>query len=675
MPGRAPGQITDAEVSGVSTGAFPCGSSRSGCRSSSASTATTGSTIARSTSAPNLRLIAGPLPGRGRSSGAAQDEDDQDREPLQDQQPDPEPRAATRRGRSPRGAGRPARRGCSGPRRWPAPARRSRPAPPPPPRRRVPAARRTRCRARPAPPRRPGSAGRQLLHQGGEVAVLGGQVEHLVLAGGDAVVTTHGVGQPVLQRAAEHEDPVLRAELRALHHVRRDAGVPVAGQVGRRRRARTRPAPPSGAATATATSSTATARSAPRGGGSPSAPRTTAVTSAACDDDQEEAEARRGGQRCQVERDRPEPDGRQYRDQRDHPADEHGDPGPAAAPAPAPRAPAARPRATTARRGRRAGPAPGRAPSGVGAGSSPPSRSSPSPAPCSSAGSHHGASSTGTTASATAGGPQADRSRPTPRQQREREQRPRRGRRGQPTSHATGVTAADQGEQQPGAPGRAPPSVRLRVREAEGGVRRARAAARPTAPGPMPPSPQAPETTGTTAYVVAPHRISQRFAPAGVASRPTTRRNRQAPHSANGTASTSSADTAAAGLPPRTVASSAIGSTYGGAGTAVPSPSCVPGREVQPTTSRSSRSGPASSPRPETCAERGPGADEHREHGDGEQHGDRVGEEAGDQPGVLDHLLVLEPLPLRRPPCRERGRVALGSRRAASLGHVGRLAG
>ena len=76
-------------------------------------------------------------------------------------------------------------------------------------------------------------------------------------------------------------------------------------------------------------------------------------------------------------------------------------------------------------------------------------------------------------------------------------------------------------------------------------------------------------------------------------------------------------------------------------------------------------------PRAGDVPERGAGADEHREHGDGEQHGDRVGEEAGDQPGVLHHLVVLEPLPLRRAPRRERRRVALGSRRAASLGHVG----
>ena len=121
------------------------------------------------------------------------------------------------------------------------------------------------------------------------------------------------------------------------------------------------------------------------------------------------------------------------------------------------------------------------------------------------------------------------------------------------------------------------------------------------------PWPQAPETTGTTAYVVAPHRISQRFAPAGVASRPATRRNRHAPHSENGTASTSSADTAAAGLPPRTVASSAIGSTYGGAGTAVPSPSSCQDERCSDHQSLQ-WFGAGESPGPETCpsAERAP---------------------------------------------------------------------
>jgi len=97
------------------------------------------------------------------------------------------------------------------------------------------------------------------------------------------------------------------------------------------------------------------------------------------------------------------------------------------------------------------------------------------------------------------------------------------------------------------------------------------------------------------------------LAPVGVASRPATRRNRQAPHSENGTASTSSAETATAGLPPSTVARIAIGSTYGGAGTAVPRPiSCQDDRWSDHQSRRCSGAG--ESPGPETCphAERAP---------------------------------------------------------------------
>ena len=250
-------------------------------------------------------------------------------------------------------------------------------------------------------------------------------------------------------------------------------------------------------------------------------------------------------------------------------------------------------------------PSPSSSPSGVGAGSSPPSSSSPSPAPCSSAGSHHGASSTGTTASATTGGPQADRSRPTPGSSVNASSTTTRPTRAA-TSQATGVPQLTRASSSP-------------VRQAARQRRSDSGSAKPRAACPsqgssaadstraMLPWPHAPETTGTTAYVVAPHRISQRFAPAGVASRPATRRKRQAPHSANGTASTSSADTAAAGLPPRTVASSAIGSTYGGAGTAVPSPSSCQDERCSDHQSLQSF-GAGESPGPETCpsAERAP---------------------------------------------------------------------
>ncbi len=364
-----------------------------------------------------------------------------------------------------------------------------------------------------------------------------------------------------------------------------------------------------------------------------------------------------------------EPDGRQDREQRDHPADEHGDPGPAGhqrecrqhrqhEPEPPRRAEVvepAQPQVDAVGGRDRQQPAVEQQPL---AGAVQQRREPPRREQHRDDGQRDDRRTPGRPVPADAG------------QQREREQHhDHADERGDQPGHRG--AAADQREQQPGAPGRAPATVRLRVREAERGVRRARAAARRTAPGPRLPWPHAPETTGTTAYVVAPHRISQRFAPAGVASRPATRRNRQAPHSENGTASTSSADTAAAGLPPRTVDSSAIGSTYGGAGTAVPSPSSCQDERCSDHQSLQSF-GRRREPRAGDVPERGAGADEHREHGDGEQHGDRVGEEAGDEPGVLDHLVVLEPLALRRAPCRERRRVALGSRGAASLGHVGR---
>ena len=426
--------------------------------------------------------------------------------------------------------------------------------------------------------------------------------------------------------------------------------------------------PPSGAATATATNSTATARSAPRGAGEAERAEDDRGDQRRLHHDQEEAEAGRRGQRGQVEGDRPEPDGREDREQRDHPADEHGDPGPAGHqrqrrehrqhdPEPPRRAEVvepAQPQVDAVRGRRRQQPAVEQQPlaRAVQQRREPPRREQ-----------HRDH------------GQRDDRrapGRPVPAdagQQREREQHhdhaDQRG--DQPGQRRA---AADQREQQPGAPGRAPAPVRLRVGEAERGVRRARAAARPTAPEPGGPGPRRRRRPAPAAYVVAPHRISQRFAPAGVASRPATRRNRHAPQSENGTASTSSADTAAAGLAPRTVASSAIGSTYGGAGTAVPSPSSC--HEERCSDHQSLQwSGAGESPGPETWPERGAGADEHREHRDGEQHRDRVGEEAGDQPGVLDHLLVLEPLALRRAPRRERRRVALGGRRAAPLGDVG----
>ena len=141
-----------------------------------------------------------------------------------------------------------------------------------------------------------GRARRQPPHQRGEVAVLGGQGEHLVLADGDAVVATHGVASARPRR----EPRTTRipcsgpsSELWTMY-----AGMPASRSlVERRRRRRARTSQPAerhrdGDRDEHATA--ADARGAHRAAMSrPSAPRTTAVTSAACDDDQEEAEARR----------------------------------------------------------------------------------------------------------------------------------------------------------------------------------------------------------------------------------------------------------------------------------------------------------------------------------------------------------------------------------------------
>ena len=69
-------------------------------------------------------------------------------------------------------------------------------------------------------------------------------------------------------------------------------------------------------------------------------------------------------------------------------------------------------------------------------------------------------------------------------------------------------------------------------------------------------------------------------------------------------------------------------------------------------------------------AERVAGADHERDGGDGERDRDRIGEEAGDQPGVLEVLVVVGLVAGDR-----RRRVALGRCRAAPLGDVGGLVG
>ena len=89
-----------------------------------------------------------------------------------------------------------------------------------------------------------------------------------------------------------------------------------------------------------------------------------------------------------------------------------------------------------------------------------------------------------------------------------------------------------------------------------------------------------------------PTSSSHRGAPAESTSRPTTRRNRQAPHSASGTASSRTPRPRPTGCRRAAVASSASGSTYAGAGTAVPGRAGATSRSAG-ATSRRRRPGPA----------------------------------------------------------------------------------
>ena len=201
----------------------------------------------------------------------------------------------------------------------------------------------------------------------------------------------------------------------------------------------------------------------------PSAPRTTAVTSAACTTIRRKP--RPGGVDSAARSSviEPEADGREHREQRDHPADEHRDPGPAGHqrqhrehrqhdPEPPRRAEVVEPAQpqldAVGGRGRQQ-PAVEQQPlaRAVQQRREPPRREQHR---------DHGERDHRRTPG-----------RPVPAdagQQREREQHHDDADEGgdQPGQRRT---AADQREQQPGAPGRAPASVRLRVREAERGVR------------------------------------------------------------------------------------------------------------------------------------------------------------------------------------------------------------
>ena len=224
-------------------------------------------------------------------------------------------------------------------------------------------------------------------------------------------------------------------------------------------------------------------------------------------------------------------------------------------------------------------------------------------------------------------------------------------------NQATGVKAATR-------PSSRPERQAARHRRSGSGSAKPRAAcpshgrAAVTTTIPSRPSPHAPLVTGTSAYVHEATASSQRGAPAASLRRPTTLRNRHAPQSATGTASSRIADTAADTLPPSRVASIASGSTYGGAGTAVPwARAChesVCSRHRAPASA-----GAAERPPPLTgpMASRAPNSTSRTNTARPE--GDRVGQEPGHQPGIGRRAVVL--VDGRRPPRRDRV-VPLGRR-------------
>ena len=183
---------------------------------------------------------------------------------------------------------------------------------------------------------------------------------------------------------------------------------------------------------------------------------------------------------------------------------------------------------------------------------------------------------------AVAGGPQTERSRIAPRTTRTRRPRRPRGRGRRASSHSTGANAAARASSSPArqaarqrrsASGSAKPSAAWASQGSSRGDDDAARAGR---------RPRRPQTTGTSAQVVAPHSSSHRGAPVETTSRPTTRRNRQAPHSANGTREQQERPRPRpTGCRRAAVASSASGRTYGGAGTARADAQRVPGLDLQ----------------------------------------------------------------------------------------------
>ena len=291
------------------------------------------------------------------------------------------------------------------------------------------------------------------------------------------------------------------------------------------------------------------------------------------------------------------------------------------------------------------------------------------PAPCHRAGTHHGPSSTGTTPSATAGGPQTS----APARQaagdgvRHDQHDDGQHQREDPEHRLEG---RGHGQQQGRAPGRPPAPVGLGIGEAQSGVHDpgdqhgghhdAESARRPRPP-------TSPARGHTSRHPARPASAASRRGRRGgrprgaVATRPRARVERPG---AAGPRRQRRRCPRARSRPPRAAA------TYAGAGMRRPGAEGVPGLGPQPPEVACGRRR-----RRQTSAgdmtERLTGTD-HREHHDQAQgERQRVGEEAGDEPGVLQRGLVV--VDDDRPPDgRRSGRLL---RDPASVGDVLGLVG
>ena len=239
------------------------------------------------------------------------------------------------------------------------------------------------------------------------------------------------------------------------------------------------------------------------------------------------------------------------------------------------------------------------------------------------------------------------------------------------TSHATGVTQLTSASSSP---------VRqaARHRRSDSGSAKPRAAwasqgssAAESDQGRCGPGPTHRRRPAPAAYVVAPHRISQRWRAC--------RASRAGPRRA-GTAMPPRARTGPpAPAPPTPLRPGCRRGWWpaapSAARTAGQGRRC-PGRararrRGAASTSRASRSAPERGRGPETCpsAERAPTSIASTVTASSTATG--LVRKRATSPVSSDHLVVVEPLPLRRAPRRERRRVALGGDRAASFGHVG----